>query len=1011
MTELEAVHPHSLPGPVTSTPDGGILYVAEAGVLAVIEADQASSHKKPIKPPEPISSLGVRAVELRLDPDAELELLYVAGGRNGLWIMEADPDPMSGPLLATRIDAGDTGSGGRTWCNDIDFLEHEGTTYLVALFAHKLCSRVRLYPLNSVRALLDPTTSPSYQETGNELTALVDVGVGGNCSFVTPRSVSFGYGLTVDGTNVYVALGSYGVQRVRFPGTTITTFQVTDGPWFGDGSYYAQNVLALYENCTFHERSDPPQVVDVAVQREGSSAWLWLAADSLGILRFDLSYGWSQSMPIDHQEGEWVTVDGGDFDDRHEIRLLFANPTGQDHGGEQEDVFIQTYAHRLSIADTSRGPVLAVAVARRPLIFSDSILDEGRTLGHLGTGHQGTGYILGFTEDDGSPTELLPPNTTGPYEYTILYDLTALVPVTPDDTLHPPLAEYQFAKFVREGGRHLYLPPEQPEETQQVPGQLIAFGSTRLNAANRHSSFRALWDWPGDTTVSTGATNALPDEVLARSKDFRPGRNGYEVTQSPTNPRLLNTSSNDASFPPDGFLAYCNGEFVRYYDPPMTNPPGGADVRGTFGIIFNPFSTWPVDWNDHGLGDFVFGAGKASATDPTRWMLVHVDPGQALCNPLYTDHRLPERVKTIFISDQQDRFGKLGRGFYNGSSSVLLPFDLHYRTDDGAALIFHSRCATPAGGLVMNRETLEYISATATDGHIVPNDEIDVFLRELLTHPEFANAYNLTTPPVAFLTTHNLQGRIVTFAPQLAQLPAPEESSYDDHWVVAYPSGAIHFPPSVATIVDPEHAPDSIYLTYYDHAMVRVFDVNDYDSLEDPDAPIAAYTLIGPRPQTSAFRLEHLDWKGERYIFVGDFGGSVLVWRVTGLLDMPSGTIIEPDPYGTAAAAFVEEWSAPESVSDDINNNVWHIAIAHETWDDGTDDRDEIYVYALTGRYGLAVLRFDPGAAPGQRLTKVHDVRTPSGMGGLWMERDENGPQRLFINESTTGMRALVHPQ
>jgi hypothetical protein len=32
-------------------------------------------------------------------------------------------------------------------------------------------------------------------------------------------------------------------------------------------------------------------------------------------------------------------------------------------------------------------------------------------------------------------------------------------------------------------------------------------------------------------------------------------------------------------------------------------------------------------------------------------------------------------------------------------------------------------------------------------------------------------------------------------------------------------------------------------------------------------------------------------------------------------------------------------------------------------------------------------------------------------MGGMWLEKDGDEPLRLFLNESTTGLRALVHPQ
>lgn len=68
LSQLHAVHANSVPGPFTTRPDGSILFVAEAGVVAVIDATDQGSYEEPEKI-VPISSQGVRALELALDPE------------------------------------------------------------------------------------------------------------------------------------------------------------------------------------------------------------------------------------------------------------------------------------------------------------------------------------------------------------------------------------------------------------------------------------------------------------------------------------------------------------------------------------------------------------------------------------------------------------------------------------------------------------------------------------------------------------------------------------------------------------------------------------------------------------------------------------------------------------------------------------------------------------------------------------------------------------------------------
>lgn len=78
-SELEATWARSAPGPVTSTADGAIGFTSESGVLAVFGAtglgggSDSNRFERALKR-EPISSQGVRPVELLIDPDAAPDL-------------------------------------------------------------------------------------------------------------------------------------------------------------------------------------------------------------------------------------------------------------------------------------------------------------------------------------------------------------------------------------------------------------------------------------------------------------------------------------------------------------------------------------------------------------------------------------------------------------------------------------------------------------------------------------------------------------------------------------------------------------------------------------------------------------------------------------------------------------------------------------------------------------------------------------------------------------------------
>ncbi len=233
LNELVAVHPYSSPGAMTSTPDGNYLYVAEGGAIAIIDADPGKpnaedNYADPIKR-QPVGSFGVLPVSMVLDPDISYDpregcyrpgtestdLLYIAGGRDGLWVMEADVRDSGHVNQAFRVDdatvvAPNPVQDSRRWCVDVDVitlgLPGNEETYLLALFASKDDSRLRMYDLDDVRAI-----ASSGAETGTEIYAHTETPIGRHPSLDPGENLhSFGFGMDVDEETNHVYLAMQG---------------------------------------------------------------------------------------------------------------------------------------------------------------------------------------------------------------------------------------------------------------------------------------------------------------------------------------------------------------------------------------------------------------------------------------------------------------------------------------------------------------------------------------------------------------------------------------------------------------------------------------------------------------------------------------------------------------------------------------------------------------------------------------------------------------------------------
>jgi len=993
-TLLQAVHGNSVTGPETSTPDGAVLLVAESAVLAFIDASDPLSYESPLRI-EPISSFGVRAVDLMLDPAADLgdssldpnDLVYVAGGRMGLWAMQAHPTAGSA-LAAVRlddaVDAADFGiQSSRRWCNNLGRIQVGSRNYLLALFAQKSCNKLRAYDLTRARSALASGVDAG-EETGYEILPDVEVCLD-NCAFIPIGAYhSFAFGLAVDDDAdlVYAALGPHGLVRVDFttaPGSSCPSANVGAGPYFGDGSAYASQCLdpsgvSLYDNFKYIVgpnptdvgRQDPPYFMDVAIET-GATKYLWAAVDHLGLVRFDVTdpLDWAYDMPIDHQEGERIQNDRGE----DQIALVVDNP----------GVTVRTYAHRLSINDAER--ILALAAHSRPYILSDGILDEGRRVGAQGGTYQGI------------PPGELELDVDGKYDYTIVYDIDDLDGITPGTCGQAPNMNYQ--QYMREGGRSVHIP-----DTGHPAGWRVVFGGhseppLKADGDYRQTTFRALFDW----TDPPGVT------LLEREAKDRPGRNVYSIGYSPTNPEVLFTGANDTGLAIDGILYECDDGIHRLYQPDSA----GNDRRGAFGTIFNPFAIWPK-----GPSDYIWGAGKATPADPTTWMLVDFFPGVEVCGG--PNHQDPDRNKRVYFVQPPGRYDDELRGHYS-AGDMNEEYDAE-NVPVPKKMVFGSRAGDPDGVIAYTRQELEEAleNPMFPDGSLIDPTGLvpNPFIRKLDTHPEFFHVPANDPATDRFLFSHGLIGRVNTYMPRLFEL-FDQDPGVDEHWMLGVPCASPQLSEKDFLPSDPQGwLPDQVFLDYFGHAMVRVFDVHDTDDLKNPNIPVVSYTLLGPSPESAASQLEPLYWDAMTpsdpsddrvFLFMLDFGGSVVVWDLGGLRALPSGTVI--DPGDASYPSFMwEEWLTPECVSDDLPNNAWGLAVDRVQWNDGENERDEIYVYVAVGRVGIEVLNFQPNAAAGSRLVQVDHVETPYGHGGLKI-RDDGGVRTLLFGESEAGIRIL----
>jgi hypothetical protein len=840
-TDLVAARGFAAPTAVTGTADGEFVFSAEGAAIAVIEpghgvpgVDPDLNFDQPLKRFQ-LGRFQPHVVRMIVDPEADFgdcsslaqdgpcyrNYLFLATGPNGLWI--ADGDASTGVVnRIARVDDSESGDpleqDSHRHCNDVELVTVDGHTYLLATFAARDDSRLRVYCLDDVRAVLG-CAGPSAPETGRELEARCEYVLGaygaGDPSLEYTRDpaqidASYASDLLVDQGDpcddeafAYVAMRTDGLVRVRLRedalkhGTACAS-DVEWGPRFGDGSHYATvappapfpDERELYTNFRWInqqydpdvvERSDPPYFSILALHRNDRDGQqrrhghkLYVGVDNLGFVVFDVSnpHGWGPTMPIDHHEGEAIELQGGAGllnRGAWPERVVAHAPSSGATAVNQ----LLGYVRGMGFADCNKGLKLVATYSGEPSIGLSPVYLEGFAyddqfqFGGVTYWEQMRGPRLGFTRvfgvkefPDESPAVTLTENIRLEAGGDTLF-----VPSDQSNQLHGP-AGPQRIEFV-----HNLLSSVDPEE----PGTQVTRPTICMLSARMHPN------QPLDTLV------AIRDVV------YLAGRRCYGLQQSLVDPDLIMTSDNDGH-PREGLPYLLGGPGARSIDVDyVATALNGNDQRLTTGVVMGRQS----QWLDPRLGpnqQAQLGAGAA-----THRVAIQTIPSSFLGSPPVSELR-------INMLQTPDRWGLTGRAFYLGGM-VDPRYDAWVQANVpglGAAEYMFVFRQSNVDGIAWGRrdKLMDLITGgTFNNEQFLTQPQMNaagVEWRTLNTHPEFDGfPFHPSQPGYAAARAWYSQPvapapygqRVKTWEPEMVRVRPRVGSGFDAGWVLAVPSG------------------------------------------------------------------------------------------------------------------------------------------------------------------------------------------------------------------------------
>ena len=1059
LTRQLAVHGPSRMRSFASTRDGHVLFLGEGATMVFIDTfDEASGtfDASAFRSQDgfkrvPIGERGVLPNAILLDPDAgdppgalspstPGELLYLAAGRDGLWVMEADVDATV-ENRAWRVDdsedADTSTQDGARWCTALAIAPVGDDDFLLALFGRKGDSLLRAYRLDRVRAVADPLAP----ELGGEIAPDGEVALGDHdglgpvaLDLLGPeygRSVALGMdadayvdpGTGQSWVDVYVAMAHHGLARVRIRppagGQGAPVLEGAWGPVFGSDTPYAFDPtrvpadktgaayghadyehVALYHDEASVDRSERPVFCDVAVYRgvvDGQPVrHVYAAVDHLGWAVWDLeNEPWSAEMPILHHEGLQVTrapdPELGFFLPQTYVRPLYT-PVPEER--DVKDVDGGT-VRALAIAEHgTRGPYLVVTTGRK------CFLKE-----YLTTGIEGLAVDEDFYWSGGAALSF--PTS----RRTLWYPIRAW------NESHQGQAS--FADGLDGVGGRLAVPA-----VQDLDDRLKVFTDYHLAGQEQGGT------GTGMCLTLARLDSALATETLRRDVRDTAGTMCFEVTTSLLNPNVIFTGHNDGDVPKDGFLVSgvdpATNEYrtVRHYTGP------GPEEPGPDGPLFDGEAQWPAPEPDHQY--FWCGGGWLDPADglrKLRWLLAEffVPQGADAFDP----DRGPRTVKKVYFEPTPDGFGGKPRLYYMNS----------YATPSGIRGIFGTYQRTPEGLIVLDpADVLDAFDAAAND---VSVDAEDVGSIHLVTHPEF-NRMPRKDPTLRQFWDDQLAhwavpnkrlqdeiGLVQTWGPKVFTVPDPDGGP--DRWILAVACKSIRTDPDW-DIYDPHWHPDSdgdgrhewyplpgtIWSERTTHGLVQfwelAFDGERYwpVTIEDPgrngklepdtdlhsddvphNSPLSK--IVGPDPKGNILHVEPLrmevDGADRVFLFCADAGGRLYVYSVEDLL-----TYTEPDS-ALPPETLVASWYAPPSGFDDLPEFVFDVAVDYR-------GGKTAMVYVPVRRVGVVALRFDPRAAEGAPiLEEVGRIQTAEYVFAVDLRTNGDGSRHLVVTDHGGGIR------
>ena len=756
LTQILDVYPASNPTDLTGDDRGDWVFIGEGGMIVFADFRGITSNSDPLtnNPFNDVARLkrvkagafGVRPSRLLLDPDAILEsvgqtpgtasddredILYIAGGFQGLWAMRANTSMTSSARNdVVRIDDSTSGvvteQESQRFCNELEFVNVDGTDYLMATFGEKAGgSLLRFYKLSDIRDRLDwqPANRPTQlaaDGTGYELARQWEVVLDERPGFPflggppLTTSEAWPLGIAVDHLctdetcllAIYLAMSSHGLLRVtpiRDPVTNaVTGWATTWGPVFGDGSYYEATSpgSSLYGNLDFyvtgrtvhfddHDRSEAPVFADVAVENDGSEHWLYCAVDHLNWLRFDLNLPWTASMPIGHHEGEAIIIlqeaswhGDGDEDaltsygsGKEAMRPVDLPPLDAQDPSRRDT----TFAHRIALVDPPPGSGLSeklvvVTSSTLPFLFPGSIRTPTPTYNYT--------FQKTYGIDFSTAHHLAP---IPQFATTIVYKSSSL----------PGLMNG--IGYMTAGGSSLHVPVDQ--STAGGSGHLKIVHNVRVENLPEvfgiDSVLESCVSFYDLLTPPTGF--AEPVFIRNAASHDAKGRFTNGLGHCISDPRILTSAHNDAYPQMDGIL----------WTRPLNPGPGlaleqavptlpGDDRRMETGLVCPQNNQWakpyPTD-PQHDL-HYIAGQAKHAGSILTGWGIVEhrveSDPNTPTQDVAWNWTRVFERP--------DDRWLRRGRDGYISAT-----------TSDPAFTAYATAYVAGLGGAATGNEPLDYI--------------------------------------------------------------------------------------------------------------------------------------------------------------------------------------------------------------------------------------------------------------------------------------------------------------